>query len=646
RAASPEILQQAAELGLWLVSPPPRWVESSLPASSLSEPSLSAAGEIGPQYDPVLAWDLGWALSREELQPVTTLAERLRSADQRHARPLVCMPHSELRAYSRQADLLLIDRRPLGTSLEMADYGNWIRRQPLLARPGTRVWTTVQTQPAHALREQLRALQPGGELGGELGGEPPSCVSIEQMRLLVHTAVASGSRGLLFVGESPLDATDQQTRRRATALELLNLELQSIEPWAAAGSFVGTAECTRPEVFGAVLRTDQSRLLLPMWFTPGAQYVPGQSASHGLSLVVPGIPESNGAHVLTPGGLRPLLHKRVTGGMRVTLEEFGLTGQVLIAQDPLVISALTQRAVQIGPRAAELARQLAVQKLESVQNVVNQLARPGAAAHPVDGQILNARKSLQWCDGYLAAKDYQAVCLHARRAMRALRLVERTYWQAALKGIDSPVAYPGAVGFATLPWHRQWLARIAASQPQPNRLAGGDFEHIQTTLGAGWRHFQHGVAGLQTSADLTADAAHSGQAGLRLVVRAEDPENAPAVVETTPVWLVSPPLRVEPGQLLRISGWVHVPTAISGSVDGLMILDSLTGAALAQRIGQTDGWQQFTLYRMVPHSGEMTVSFALTGLGEVRIDDVTIQVMGRRATDGMTQRAAPGGSPY
>ncbi|HYW79399.1 MAG TPA: hypothetical protein VE890_07455, partial [Thermoguttaceae bacterium] len=389
----------------------------------------------------------------------------------------------------------------------------------------------------------------------------------------------------------------------------------------------------------------QSRLLLPMWYTPGAQYVPGQSASHGLSLVVPGVPESNGAHVLTPGGLRPLLHKRVTGGMRVTLEEFGLTGQVLIAQDPLVVSALTQRAVQIGPRAAELARQLAVEKSESVQNVVDQLARSNAAAAGVDGAILSARKNLQWCDGYLAAKDYLAVCLYARRAMGSLRLVERTYWQAAIERIDSPVAYPGAVDFATLPWHGQWLTRIAGSRPQPNQLVGGDFEQIQTTLASGWRHFQHGVAGLQTAADLTTDAAHGGQAGLRLAVRAEDAANAPAVVETPPIWLTSPPLRIEQGQLLRIGGWVNIPTAISGSVDGLMVLDSLGGLALAQRIGQTNGWQPFTLYRVAPYSGEMTISFALTGLGEVHIDDVTIQVMGP-ATGGMTQRPTPGGSPY
>ena len=77
------------------------------------------------------------------------------------SRPLVCRPRTDLRGYSRPANLLLIDRRPLGTSLELAGYAAWVRRQPLLASLGTPVWTTVQTQPNEALRQQLVALDPG-----------------------------------------------------------------------------------------------------------------------------------------------------------------------------------------------------------------------------------------------------------------------------------------------------------------------------------------------------------------------------------------------------------------------------------------------------------------------------------------------------
>ena len=50
-----------------------------------------------------------------------------------------------------------------------------------------------------------------------------------------------------------------------------------------------------------------------------------------------------------------------------------------------------------------------------------------------------------------------------------------------------------------------------------------------------------------------------------------------------------------------------------------------TGRAMAERIGQTPGWQEFRLYRTATAAGPLTVTFALTGLGEVRIDDVTIR---------------------
>ena len=626
-AASAELLQEADRLGLWLVCPPPRPAALDQP-----EEPVAARAEIGPQYGQVLVWDLGRGLSRDRLDSTERWAEQVRLADRHQGRPLICCPDSDLRRYSRHTDLLLTDRQPLGTSLELTDYGNWIRRGPRLARPGTPIWTTVQTQPAEALRQQLSALEPGRP--------PPLSASSEQIRLVVYTAVAAGSRGLLFQSLSPLDASDPETRYRAMALELLNLELQLVEPWAAAGSFVAATDGSEPEVVGAVLRTDRARLLLPVWYAPGAQYVPGQSAADGLSLVVPGVPESSGAYELSPGGLRPLRHRRVTGGMRVTLEEFGLSGQVLLSQDPLVVNSLTQRSAKIGPRAAELARNLAARKLHAVGQVADQLVRHAPAAQSA-AWMDAARKSLQRCDGYLAAKEYRAAYLHARRAMRRLRMVERAHWEAAVAGLGSPLSSPAAVSFATLPWHWRLIGRIASSRPGPNRLGGGDFEDLQTLLTTGWNHFQHTTAGLRTAADLVPEAAHSGCCGLRLTVRAEDPDNPPAMVETPPMWITSPAVPVEAGQLVCIRGWVHVPTPLTGSVDGLLIIDSLSGEALAERIGRTGGWQQFTLYRAAPQSGRMTVTFALSGLGEVRLDDVTIQALEPAGTGGTTQRSFP-----
>jgi len=196
-----------------------------------------------------------------------------------------------------------------------------------------------------------------------------------------------------------------------------------------------------------------------------------------------------------------------------------------------------------------------------------------------------------------------------------------------LAGLPSPMTIPADVSFATLPWHARWSDRINASRLGPNRLLGGDFENLQSLLQAGWHHDRHAAPGIQTTADLVADAAHSGFTGLRLTVRADNPEKPPAMIETPPVWIISPAIPVEAGQMVCISGWVDIPKPIAGSVDGLLIIDSLAGETLAERIGQTEGWQEFTLYRMVPRSGQMDVSFVLTGLGEARLDDVRIQVL-------------------
>ena len=89
----------------------------------------------------------------------------------------------------------------------------------------------------------------------------------------------------------------------------------------------------------------------------------------------------------------------------------------------------------------------------------------------------------------------------------------------------------------------------------------------------------------------------------------------------------SPAVQVEAGQIVCIHGWVHVPAPITASTDGLLVVDSLSGEALADRIGQTKGWRQFALYRVAPQSGPMCVTFALSGIGEAWLDDVAIQVL-------------------
>ena len=195
---------------------------------------------------------------------------------------------------------------------------------------------------------------------------------------------------------------------------------------------------------------------------------------------------------------------------------------------------------------------------------------------------------------------------YARRAMMPLRKLERTAWDTAMSGLDSPVAIPFTSSFQALPWYWALVDRTAALHAGRNILPGGDFENLELMVQDGWRHFQHLTPGIQTAADLVPDAAHGGRLGLRLTARADSPENPPAMIEMPPLWVTSPAVPVEAGQIVRIHGWINVPTAITGSVDGLLVVESLTGEEMALRLDKTKGWREFSMLRIVPQSGPLT----------------------------------------
>jgi hypothetical protein len=622
-----EILEEADKLGLWLICPPPQTAQADGGDGSMMP--------IGPAFDRVLLWNLGNDLTTEQLPATRNLAEQVRIADRRAGRPLICKPLGDLRGFSRVSNndmTLLVDRRPLFTTMELTDYGTWVRRQPWVALPGTPMWTTVQTQPNPSLREQLAAIDPSAPA--------PSSAPFEQMRLLTQTAVASGSRGLLFLSSTPLDATDPATQQRAKSLTLLNLNLALVEPWAAAGSFLTDAdECSERRVGGTVLLAKRARLLLPIWSEPGSQCVPGQSAANNLWLKVPGVPESCTAFELTPGGLRDIPRLRVNGGLRVTFEEFSLTSQVLLAHDALIVNDLMRRSEYVGQGAGRIERDLAVGKYNAVLAVVKKLGDAGSSGKQVRTWFDSAAKAMQTCDAQLAARDNAAATQSADLAMRALRMIERLYWDEAVnndsarkKGISTATS-PAALGFETLPLHAKLIERINRSRGR-SILPGGNFDDPNVLLTSGWKNLvgvsresEDGAMVLRASADLVPQAALSGAMGLRLTATPAMPESPPSMIETPPVRFVSPDLPVEPGQLVCIHGWVNVKAPITGSVDGLMIYDNFGGEALAERIGQTAGWRQFILYRFATQPGGLNVTFSLTGLGEATIDDVGIEVL-------------------
>ena len=617
--ASSDLLAEAQATGLFVICAPPSSVRVDIsPTSTVPVP------KIGPEYNQVLAWNLGHNLLESHVDSVRQLARQIRAADDRQNRPLVCSPETDLRAFSVYSDILLVGRSPLGTSLELSDYGTWIRERPRLARPGTPVWSTIQTEVSQELYDQWL-------LSGQ-GISPPPMLSAEQIRLTAYTAIAAGSRGLLFESRGSLEKADSMTLCRATSLALLNMELELIRPWVAAGTLLDTVSgnengTVSKDTAGAVFSYNRSRLLVPIWVGPGAQLVPGQSAGNTISFVVPA-PESNRVYEVTPGTLRPVKRReRVTGGVEVTLSEFSLSTLILFTEDAQTISSMRHRAQAIGEEAARLHRRLAENKLKMVQEINRLMAGYPKSVWDVGDHLLESRKRLQECDGAIAAHDWPTACIAADRAMRPLRIVERTNWSRAVGTMRSPVASPATICFSTLPWHWSLAGQARTWQRSGNRLLGGDFEQLQQVCNAGWTNYKHPNSGVQTQVDITPESAHSGTCGIRLRATPKDPDSKPTLVETPPAWIRSPTIQVAAGSLVRIEGWVHIPTPITGSVDGLIVFDSMTGEALAERIGETTGWQPFVLYRVATHTGPMTVTLALAGMGEVWIDDVSLQTL-------------------
>ncbi len=599
-------LEEADRLGLWCVGPPP---------------DVQPGTTISPAYRPVLCWDLGWGLSRDDLTAARHLATDLRRADHQTSRPVMCNARSDLRSYSRYADILLLDREPLGTGFELSDYGEWLKTQPRLARPGTPLWATIQTEPSENIVRQMTALGSGVR--------PTLGVQLEQVRALTYAAVASGARGLVFTSRNRLDSPEPVQEMRAEMLELINLELKLIEPWACGAEPLGTATASDKSVNVSVLATERARLLIAIHQAPGNQFVVSPGSGEEVSFVVPGVPESHTAYHLTTTGFQPLRHKRVTGGMRVTLPGFSRTGLIVLTQDPLVINDLARRVSANASRAAQLSHSLARRRMTLVENIQRIRAQAAFASEPAERWLPQARAGLRRCEQLLSRQDAEAAQASAQQVMSALRHVQRYHWENAPQGLASPVTNPLRSHFATLPLSWSFADRVQRAAPGPNLLPGGNFESLDELMRTGWQHLRHHDESLLTDVELSQLDKQSGRMSLRLQALPVQQDAPPQMIETPPLWIHSAPVTVRQGDILRIHGWTRVPTKIQGSQDGLMIFDSLAGQPLAARIDNTGQWSEFVFYRAADRDGPLVLTFALTGLGEAWVDDVTVKRLGQ-----------------
>lgn len=616
--ATDEQLQDAQRLGIWLVAPPPH---------------VAGRRRITDDHNCIFAWRIGEHLAWNQLEPTRELAVEVQRSDPRSGRPLVCGADSQLWEYSRVADVLHIDLEPLGGSFELSQFDAWLRERARLARTETPFWAGIQTEPPQCLVDQIAAAI----------SDPPPIVSVEpqQIRLMALRAVAAGARGLFFRSRSRLDVVDAPTKQRAVALQALNLELNVIEPWAAGGSVVDQLETSDPAVRVAVLQTERSRLLLVLRDGSGQQHVMGPVSSRAVSFEdAGGTALAQAYEIDRAAGLTPLSDARRPGSVRVTLRNVVNAAMVVLTQDPLVVNHLAKQTADNYREAARLRYELAAQQLSTVNEILRQLPNATPAASGATFQSLvkdEVQANLARAKDALESGDARTSHLYLERAEQGAAKVRRAIWDQAAGGFSTSTSSPFCSFFATLPVHAQVAQRLPAAQWSANALAGGDFEDLDHMRRSGWRHQRDSQSPLVSQVELSPEIARSGRAALRIRVGADANATAPVAIESAPVWVTSAPVPVVRGQMVRIHGWVRLPQGVSGSRDGLLIADTIGGLALAHRIREAPQWQEFALYRVAPSNGEISVTFAMTGIGEAWLDDVSILLV-QPPTDASTRR--------
>jgi hypothetical protein len=621
--AAPATLKEAVTRGFWLV---PALPGGNTEQVTLTSENLQREMDRFADRDAVLFWSVGGSLTEEQTGPVTRTVQQVRGLDPQ--RPIGADAWDGLGPYSLSVDLLGVHRFPLLTGLELPHYRRWLDQRRLLVPSGTFLWTWVQTHLPDWYTNLVYDQPAANGFDEPVGPQP------EQIRLLTYLAVSAGYRGLGFWSDRFL-ADSHQGRDRLLTLALLNQELRLLEPLLVSAepprvdesAWVSTSV---GEVRAAVLRTRRGLLVLPIWVGSGAQFVPGQAAVSNLSFTVPQVPEGTQAWEVSPADVRCLHTERVVGGTRVTVPEFGLTTAILFTSEngPNGIVDYFQNQVRQRVKlAAQWAQYLADEEISKVARVEEQLVTLG---HPLpDGQKLmdDARRRSRAAVQYFNRGDYRDCYLEAERALRPLRILMRAHWEEATKELQGlAVASPYAVGFYTLPRHWKFMEQVKQAKAGTNVLSNGDFETPTDRAPEGWAPQETTLDDVQFMAKRVPDDPKEGRQCLMLRI---SPRNAqqppPEALERTFLAINSPNVQLAPGTMVRISGWIRIPTALTATADGALLFDSAGGEPLAVRIMGPTPWKQFTLYRRVPSSGQINVTMALMGLGTAYFDDIRIE---------------------
>jgi len=655
------LIEQAANEGFWIV-PTLQAPEIAAKPGGKVRGQLVANGaftrNVGRflREQAVLCWGLGDNLLFEQSRGTMSTAHAIHNVDP--LRPLAIDVRDGFLAYSRAGNQQLMigtHRWPLLTSLELPAYRDWLLQRRKLLPPDAFCWTWIQTHlPDWFMTTAYERTT--GNFDEPIGPQP------EQIRLLTYIAIGCGYRGLGYWSDRFL-ADSHMGRDRLLGLALLNQELRMIEPllvtvnsepqWIKAWYPAPFGfDQPNPNIMAAVLRCDKAVLVLPIWMGPGSQYVPPQGFVSTVKLKVPLVPENYMAWEVSPGRFRSYPSKPVLGGKEITLEKFNLTSVIVFTSDLVQRGSLVPRFQEMHRAmrmsAAQWTHDEAQEELVKAARIHEELKKMGKKLGDGDQLLNTAREWLEQSRKHRRNGEFPEAYLDAQLALRAVRILMREHWDAAVQHLTTPVACPFALSFYTLPRLWQYIDDLRKLTPGKNVLTEGDFEWPPNQRQQGWGLEEiPSLDDVEGEAKRVANDPREGKQCLMLQLSPKDALKAAKVLERTFLAIHSPSVHLPPGTPVRVSAWVRIPEPITGSPDGALLYDSAGGEPLAVRIAEPTKWRQFILYRTVPASGTINVSMALTGLGKVYFDDVRIEPMAEKSESEIVTTSAtlPAPSP-
>jgi len=647
------VIESLADVGIGVIATPPLALS---PEGSILDAENASLAPLGEELDQILFWMLGNDIPPQERKRLGNWQKQLLSADRRRHRPIMAGITGGERAFARVVPMLGVSRPVQGTSLDYARYRDWLADRQLSARPGSFMWTWIDTEyPPELLasRQSQQFIQP--------------VIEPEQLRLQTYAALSSGVRGLGFWTTHGLFNDGVGAAETRLMLKQLQFELKLLEPWLATGAPVSNRKfqllrtpttpriatsVRKPAVVGVghavpaplaqanaesspisatLIESDfDTTLLLGTWFESDSQFVPGQMAVDDVQIVVPGIKETAKAWEVTTTEIIPLFTDRnaVPGGTLIRLKKFELTTAIVISSDLSLGNQLRRRMFEIRAESATCIVQLARAKLKRIEGVVAQLQSLGRTQPDVDRMLKKARQLADLGAKDLERKDFDRARKNGDLALQMLRILQRAHWDDALATTTHPISSPHAICFQTLPDHWRLQARLQTDRTRSseNLLHSGDFEDEDTFRTAGWQHTQNEVPGIVATAELVHAPGRKGYC-LRMAAGVADDNPAPLIIPDAPVTVVTPSVPVQNGQTLRIQGSVKLLRNISGTRDGFQICDSLGGPTKAIHWTNSGEWQRFEILREVAATESLSLTLTLFGIGDVLIDDLKIEAL-------------------